>query len=534
MIQENVVTHNLGMVVTAHNYLKLGFSVLPVKGNFYARGSNIEEMAKDSKAPLVPWTEYQGRLPTEKETKSWFLKYPKANIAIITGKVSSIVVVDFDSIEAVRWARGEGLLNNTLTARTARGYHAYFKYPEGKAIKNFVNFNGMKIDIRSDGGYVIAPPSTHMTGVEYTWQAKVPPAALPEFFVDTISRTSTSETTDLKPFYRGVTKGSRNNTLAKLCGSWINDGLSYAECIEMAEVWNSKNNPPMPHGEMTRTVQSIYSREKSKKKKPTIYHEKNLLRLPLFVRDRKKTGELKVIVYVNGNDKVRREWKVSPSLEWGLPGPFDETVFMAINKTLSDMPKPIANPVDIGPLREIARQIGYPHTGGNVIKSIKESILRIRGLTLVSNSVFYSAQKKKYLTDAFGVFDRAIFRGEQTPDGEKSTSNLIWLSQVYLANINENFTDMIDYDRFLALSSPISRGIYKIIMPIRSAANGLPIRISYSKLRQLLQVEEMKCLSKVKEQLRPAHQELLERGIFVKINIMEKKDKSKIIISYTH
>src|SRR3990167_11196636 len=48
------------------------------------------------KIPLVKWLEYQNRFATEEEVKAWFTKYPEANVGIITGKISNLVVIDIE------------------------------------------------------------------------------------------------------------------------------------------------------------------------------------------------------------------------------------------------------------------------------------------------------------------------------------------------------------------------------------------------------------------------------------------------------
>lgn len=110
----------------ALRYLELGFSIIPVRGKYYSGGN--ESL---SKSPLIKWSEFQHRHPTEEEVRLWFSRYPHANIAVITGAISGIVVVDFDSEEAVRWAKQEGLLNTPLV-KTARGLHAYYSHPGGQ------------------------------------------------------------------------------------------------------------------------------------------------------------------------------------------------------------------------------------------------------------------------------------------------------------------------------------------------------------------------------------------------------------------
>ncbi len=505
----------------ALKYLRYGLSIIPIKGNRYSKGETLDDRLKDTKAPLVNWTEYQKRLPTDKEINYWFGRWSKANLAIVTGEVSGIAVIDFDSQEAVDWASREGLLN-TAVVDTARGKHAYFKYPKGCAVKNSVKIGGMEIDVRGDGGYVIAPPSVHLTGFTYCWQNGNPGqlAELPAMFV---SDKTKKGKTDLKQLYMGVTRGSRNNTLAKLCGSWLNDGLDFDECIEIAKVWNEKNDPPMPEEEVLRTIESIHRKHRMATGAAAVfYHEKNLLRFPLFTYNKNKIHKMEKIYFCIGGQKFKREWSVLPSLGYGLPGPFDEGVFMAVNKIVSEMPKPVQNPINLGSLRNIARLLKLDDTSGKNRTLIKDSLMRLRATTIISNMTYFDANKKRFITDAFGLFDRIVLTGEEMPDGEeKAKSTFVWLNSVYLKNINANYTSPIDFDTYLSLNGFIAKGIYRFLVSLMPASKGLAIRLSYNKLADKLQINKEMQLSQVKNQLKEAHGELIEKKVFKKISFID-------------
>jgi len=221
----------------------LGFSVIPI--------------TLDSKKPAIEWKEYQQRKPTEEELKRWFLEN-NYNIGIVTGAISGIVVVDLDSKEAIAFAV-KNKFPRTPTVKTGRGLHLYFKYRSNT--RNFQKRPDLKdIDLRADGGYVIAPPSIHPeTKERYKW--KISPkeadyAELPEIILQKPQKSQ------LAQLYKGVSEGERNNTLARLVGSWVSDGLSFDECLENALVWNSKNDPPLPEKEVERTVRSIFEKHR--------------------------------------------------------------------------------------------------------------------------------------------------------------------------------------------------------------------------------------------------------------------------------
>ena len=146
------------MIKQAKKYRdKYGYSVIPVMSN---------------KKPAIPsWLEYQERYPTDEEIEQWWTDMPDCGIAIITGKISNIVVVDFDEDFGFDYTQAP-------LVQTPRGYHYYFKYNDG--ITNTVNLFGKKIDIRGEGGYVVAPPSINDKGKQYKW-IREPTGELPEF-----------------------------------------------------------------------------------------------------------------------------------------------------------------------------------------------------------------------------------------------------------------------------------------------------------------------------------------------------------------
>ncbi len=120
-----------------------------------------------NKKPFIKWEPYQKEAPSEDQIKVWWDKWPQANIGIVTGALSGLTVIDVDSAagdEAIEEHLPDSLV--TPVARSPKGRHLYFKYQEG--ITNNVRFL-TDCDIRSEGGYIIAPPSRNGTGKAYQW-----------------------------------------------------------------------------------------------------------------------------------------------------------------------------------------------------------------------------------------------------------------------------------------------------------------------------------------------------------------------------
>ena len=104
------------------------------------------------------------------QIKKWWRKWPDANIGIATGAVSGIVVIDIDGDNGLATLQAlvnqHGPLPRTAMVKTARGWHLYFILPAGGTIPCST---GNGLDVRGDGGYVVAPPSVHATGHVYQW-----------------------------------------------------------------------------------------------------------------------------------------------------------------------------------------------------------------------------------------------------------------------------------------------------------------------------------------------------------------------------
>ncbi len=138
------------------------------------------------KIPTLPsWKGLQTERPSESDIRSWFDCGHLRNIGIVTGAISDLVVVDCDSPEAIAWADAR-LPATPWRSRTGKGEHRGYRHP-GAAVKNSVRIDtgdpAVKIDVRGDGGYVVAPGSVHANGTPYEWLVEPPSSrdALPVF-----------------------------------------------------------------------------------------------------------------------------------------------------------------------------------------------------------------------------------------------------------------------------------------------------------------------------------------------------------------
>ena len=150
------------MAEVARNYLGCGLSVIPILPA--APGSTDRRAGK---CPVDGWKMYQCRRADRAKVEGWFGRGNpgRLNIAIVTGAVSNVVVIDADSSEAVRWVEQNCAATPVKTV-TASGTDLYYRHPH-VPIRNGQKLLGMALDVRGDGGYVLAAPSVHRTGVVY-------------------------------------------------------------------------------------------------------------------------------------------------------------------------------------------------------------------------------------------------------------------------------------------------------------------------------------------------------------------------------
>lgn len=132
-------------------------------------GWSVIPIHPDTKKPCVEWKEFQDRHATEEEVIDWFDRWPDAQLAVVTGAISGVVIVDCDSEEALRASIAEEM-QSPISVQTKRGRHYYFAHPlDGKrrgprAGSNVRESNpdwpAVKgLDFRGDGSYALLPPS---------------------------------------------------------------------------------------------------------------------------------------------------------------------------------------------------------------------------------------------------------------------------------------------------------------------------------------------------------------------------------------
>ena len=202
---------------------------------------------------------------------AWWRAVPDMNIGIATGCVSRFWALDVDGENgetSLRKLEAEHCaLPATVEVITGKGRHCYFRIGGHAPIKNSVGQLAEGLDVRGDGGYVLAPPSIHPSGRAYVWSVDSARefAVAPHWLIDLLGSKSNNgaKGKPLEHWHRLLTQtlhnGERNSTLASLCGKLLHTGLhdltllyDVMLCINVARC-----EQPLPETEIETIVASV-------------------------------------------------------------------------------------------------------------------------------------------------------------------------------------------------------------------------------------------------------------------------------------
>lgn len=236
--------HAAVMTAAALEYARRGWRVLPLK--------------PDSKEPKIAgWPERAS--VDEREIRDWWPKRPRAGLGIATGR--GLIVLDVDvkdgrdgsaSLKVLQVQHGD--LPATFTMRTpSGGWHYYFRLPDGLEIRNSAGRLGPGLDVRGDGGYVVASP-TVIGADRYRVEHDAPVAEAPRWLLERL-RAPPAETARAE---RGATiaAGRRNEFLSSEAYRLRKQGASVAQIEEILQTLNrTRCAPPLDPAEVRNIAQ---------------------------------------------------------------------------------------------------------------------------------------------------------------------------------------------------------------------------------------------------------------------------------------
>jgi KaiC/GvpD/RAD55 family RecA-like ATPase len=203
----------------------------------------------------------------EATLRQWFEAYPQANLAWVTGHGFFVLDIDprhggDDTLAA--YEEKHGKLPPTREVLTGGGgRHLYFLVADGVTVRNGANVLGPGVDVRGEGGYVLVPPSSHVSGRTYEWEAMTvdegrrPAIAEPSLIEALRFPRLVTAPAAVDPAAK-IPEGTRNDTLARLAGTLRRRGLSADAIAAALKVENAKRcDPPLPDREVDAIARSV-------------------------------------------------------------------------------------------------------------------------------------------------------------------------------------------------------------------------------------------------------------------------------------
>lgn len=267
------------LLTAAQQYINQGWHIIPLRPG--------------KKTPYVADVkEYRQRFPTTDELTTWFER-KDCNIGILTGQASGLLVVDIDPVDD-RWqervAEWQERFPCEMVATTPRGgMHFYYAY-DGTDITISASKLDKGVDIRGEGGYIVAAPSVYVFDDEkyhdtpyqgqrksYGWVQRKSLTPLPADLKKTlqVQQTMAQVVADtaqdghellIQILSNGFTSGQHNTQTKDLARYLYRMGMNYSAILNMLTTLNQKDATPLPQSELEATIRSGLKYEQSRAK----------------------------------------------------------------------------------------------------------------------------------------------------------------------------------------------------------------------------------------------------------------------------
>jgi hypothetical protein len=255
------------MVRHARNYARRGYRVFPcfepVGASCSCGDPDCSSVAKHPRNH----NGVTGATTDPEQIKKWWAMWPNANIGL---SAAGLIVIDIDADKGGYTSLDKletefGALPKTWQVDTGGGgSHILFRR-NGYAVRNGAGIR-QGIDVRTDGGYIIASPSLHKSGNRYRWAAESGreladfPAEWAAFFETASGKAEPGEHSkfDTAAALDGVPEGQRDETIFKLACKLRNADIPFDIAMSLVLEAAEKCNPSFPAGAAREKVQNAY------------------------------------------------------------------------------------------------------------------------------------------------------------------------------------------------------------------------------------------------------------------------------------
>jgi plasmid replication initiation protein len=213
-------------------------------------------------------------------------------------------------------------------------------------------------------------------------------------------------------------------------------------------------------------------------------------------------------------------WRVLPAPDERVPGTFDQDVYVELLRRYHEANCPDDGAITFT-LHAFLRAIGR-RVDGRTYELLRSALSRLERTTLESSGVYYDAAGASHLEGRFTILSSIAIERRRSSDREQlalfptfSASEpgdaRVIISPAIRSNIAAGFTVTLSAPRYLNLSSPVARRLYRLLEVAREGGT-VTWRIALDQLAELLPLAQ-RYPSHLQRVLQPAHEMLLAQGL---------------------
>ena len=276
--------------------------------------------------------------------------------------------------------------------------------------------------------------------------------------------------------------------------------------------------------------------------KGLLYHELDMLEIPMFSFESKKntkdlTQEYNLNpVYVEGKE-INRKVVIAATEKFGFPGAFSFEVYNCLLylgclsiKSGNDFPKKLEfNIADIADILRINKS-------GDTYQRIKQSIMQIKATNInFEGKMIFENKTKKYSNKIFSIFDVAAFFGDRDEDGNTVDKSYVVFNDIIVNNMNAKYNMYVEYENYQKLDTSIARALYlRLYKPLwaMDKKNSNCYWKEYHKLCEWLLLKPQEYMSYIKRQLEKHLKQLVKNNVISAYDIRKSKNNKTYIIYF--
>ncbi len=249
--------------------------------------------------------------------------------------------------------------------------------------------------------------------------------------------------------------------------------------------------------------------DKGDRHPPLVQVESNVEEWPVFQLGRSKNDSARVEHTITGEDgsELQQRLEVSAPGKYRLPGRFDYDVYSAVLELLEirgGMPEDGALGFS---LHELILIMGI-QPSGRTYEEVRRSLRRIAATVLESDNAFWSRGQKRHISDTFNLWN---IRFDSITDKNGSGSrHEIEFGKLFRRSFEEHYLRGLDIEFYWKLDSPVAKRLYRLIDLKREGSASW--NTDLFDLQKRIPIGPYAYVSKIKEKLSAAHEELISRG----------------------